>query len=573
VTVVEYHDRTKHHVHRFARSLGYLDWASQPDPFRRYAGAEVLPLPQVPVARDLPFSGLFGPPGLATSGDALPGPAPLPAPVTPDTIGEFLRCALGLSAWKQAGATQWALRVNPSSGNLHPTEGYVVAPPGALAPEAGVYHYAPREHALERRTSLPASVFPTTAGGPPDAFLVGLSSIHWREAWKYGERAWRYCQHDVGHAVGALRMAAALLGWRLVLLPRWSDADVSALLGLEQSRGEDAEAEAPDCVAVVGGGDLTAWWQLDPAALAGAARAATWHGQANRLSASHAPWPAVEEVAEAAAFPGVRPAGGLPEGVLPAGIVPAGVSGLPERAGHGATEQAPASGMPDPPARQILLQRRSAVAFDGAGRLSRASFDRMLGRLRPSAPPWDALWWGSQAHLILFLHRVDGVLPGVYAYVREPGAVDSLRVSLRPDFLWEAVPGTDGLYLLAPFDCRGIARRLSCDQAIASDGFLAAAMLVPLPAALQERGPWAYRHLFWECGLLGQVLYLEAEAAGGRATGIGCYFDDAVHDLLGITDGSWQSLYHFSMGVPVDDGRLLTLPGYDWEARAQPGGP
>ena len=65
--------------------------------------------------------------------------------------------------------------------------------------------------------------------------------------------------------------------------------------------------------------------------------------------------------------------------------------------------------------------------------------------------------------------------------------------------------------------------------------------------------------------MVGQVLYLEAEAAGARATGIGCYYDDAVHDVLGIQGHHWQSLYHFSMGRPVEDSRLTTEPGYAWE--------
>ena len=42
---LSYHERTKHHPGRYARSLGYLDWDTQPDPFRRYEGARVLPLP------------------------------------------------------------------------------------------------------------------------------------------------------------------------------------------------------------------------------------------------------------------------------------------------------------------------------------------------------------------------------------------------------------------------------------------------------------------------------------------------------------------------------------------------
>ena len=48
--------------------------------------------------------------------------------------------------------------------------------------------------------------------------IVALSSIYWREAWKYGGRAFRYCQHDVGHAIGTLRVAAATLGWSAALL-------------------------------------------------------------------------------------------------------------------------------------------------------------------------------------------------------------------------------------------------------------------------------------------------------------------------------------------------------------------
>ena len=77
-----------------------------------------------------------------------------------------------------------------------------------------------------------------------------------------------------------------------------------------------------------------------------------------------------------------------------------------------------------------------------------------------------------------------------------------------------------------------------------------------------EAAPWLYRRLFWECGLIGQTLYLEAEAAGIRGTGIGCYFDDSVHELLGIKDDKFQSLYHFTVGKPLEDKRLETLPAY-----------
>lgn len=64
------------------------------------------------------------------------------------------------------------------------------------------------------------------------------------------------------------------------------------------------------------------------------------------------------------------------------------------------------------------------------------------------------------------------------------------------------------------------AAAIACGQAIAADGCFALAMLADLrdlPGA-----PWLYRRLFWETGAIGQTLYLEAEALGIAATGIGC---------------------------------------------------
>ena len=120
-------------------------------------------------------------------------------------------------------------------------------------------------------------------------------------------------------------------------------------------------------------------------------------------------------------------------------------------------------------------------------------------------------------------------------------------------------------FLLVPGDCRSLARRLSCDQEIAADGFFSLGMLADFDASLQQFGPSFYRHLFWESGIVGQVLYLEAEAAGARGTGIGCFYDDPVHEVLGLTGHAFQSLYHFTIGIPVEDTRLTTEPGYAWE--------
>ena len=39
-------------------------------------------------------------------------------------------------------------------------------------------------------------------------------------------------------------------------------------------------------------------------------------------------------------------------------------------------------------------------------------------------------------------------------------------------------------------------------------------------------------------------------------------FDDPVHEVFGIVSRDWQSFYHFTVGGPVEDVRLTTLPAY-----------
>ena len=181
--------------------------------------------------------------------------------------------------------------------------------------------------------------------------------------------------------------------------------------------------------------------------------------------------------------------------------------------------------------------------------------------------PWMALWWSPRIHLALFVHRVDGVAPGLYLLPRDQDAVPALRASMTRDFLWESAAADLPLVCLARGDARRLAARLSCDQEIAADGFFSFGMIAAFDTSLHELGASFYRHLFWEAGFVGQILYLEAEAASVRATGIGCYFDDQVHDALGLQDHTVQSLYHFTVGMPVEDTRLTTSPGYTWELR------
>ena len=205
--VIAYHQASKHHLDRYAPGPGGLDWANQPDPFRRYAGAPRVELPLRADALTTPFESVRR------------GERPTAYPLERDALAILFELSLGLSAWKQHAGSRWALRCNPSSGNLHPTEGYLVcaALPGLAA---GVHHYLSHDHVLEQRAAPISATWGSELRG---GVVVALTGIHWREAWKYGLRAYRYCQHDCGHAIAAVAYAAAALGWRTRLLAGWGD--------------------------------------------------------------------------------------------------------------------------------------------------------------------------------------------------------------------------------------------------------------------------------------------------------------------------------------------------------------
>ncbi len=522
---LSYHRRSKHHLHRHAEGPADLDWANQPNPFRTFAGSPGIDLPLLADAVTCSYDDLHIPGAVAPRRPGL------------DTVAILFELALGLSAWKEYRGSRWALRCNPSSGNLHPTEGYAVVPalPGL---DAGTYHYVSRDHRLERRCTLGVRA----SWLPPNALLIGLSTIPWREAWKYGIRAFRYCQHDTGHALATVRYAAAALGWSAQLLDAPSDAEIAALLGLDRQAdfalAHRLEHELPEALLLVGPPPLPQLPRPLPAP------SGAWAGSANRLSGNPIDWEPIADVAAATVKPPTDPEASFQPQSLPL----------------------PSPGSPVPAA-ALIRQRRSAVALDGQTGIDAVTFYRMLDRLlpRPGVPPWDLLPWRPFVHAVLFVHRVAGLAPGLYLFERDQSVHEMLRAACRPEFLWQRPAGCPDylpLFLLAEGNRRGQAQTVSCHQEIAGDGAFSLGMVAEFGDVLRSRGAWWYRRLFWEAGVLGQVLYLEAEAVGVRGTGIGCYFDDAVHELLGLAGDRFQSLYHFTVGGPVEDIRLRTLAPY-----------
>ncbi|HEY6896471.1 MAG TPA: SagB/ThcOx family dehydrogenase, partial [Rhodocyclaceae bacterium] len=318
-----------------------------------------------------------------------------------------------------------------------------------------------------------------------------------------------------------------------------------------QVRRPWSEAEEPELLLALQPLDNAA--TPDTATLMARLATAAWHGSASEID-KHPfyRWTIIDEVAAASA-PTALP------------CVPPTLAPLPPLAAS-TTQDAAA----------LIVSRRSSQRYDSRAMMPRATFLHLLDATLPRPqPPWPALGDDGHLALALFVHRVEGLAPGLYLLLRQAEDAAELLPLLKPEYRFAARVDTAPhlqLYCLQtvePVQLQRIARSISCHQDIASSSCFSLGMLARFDAPLAV-DPSRYRALYQQAGLLGQALYLEAEAAGYRGTGIGCYFDDPLHELLGLTGTARQSLYHFAVGIPIEDTRLETVPPYPPEIVARP---
>lgn len=163
--------------------------------------------------------------------------------------------ALGLA---QAGQLLWAAqgvnrpggyRTAPSAGALYPLEVYFLAGQvEGLA--AGLYHYQPQNHALERiqagdkRAALSEAALNQDSITEAPAVII-ITAIYQRTMVKYGQRGEQYVHMEVGSAAQNIYLQAVSLELGTVFIGAFYDDLVQTTLGL-------AEDEIPLCLMPVG---------------------------------------------------------------------------------------------------------------------------------------------------------------------------------------------------------------------------------------------------------------------------------------------------------------------------------
>lgn len=489
----EYHESTKHSVESLSRAPHLLDWANMPDPFRHYEGVPVLDLPADPPSPETPALDVLQ--GVAGSSPACDGPM---------FLSQLLFYSAAISASKHVPSTgyRYALRVNPSSGNLHPTEFHFLTRGLEEWPD-GLYHYRPSAHMAEQRAI--GSVEMKLASGPAPIVFV-LTSIAWREAWKYRDRAYRYCLHDIGHAWQALALAARAIGCDSFAVGHFPDDEVARVCRLH-------EDEWPMLIIELRGSSI-------PVREPQTCETVWYGGHANQLSKETTAYTRIEEIQGTTK--------------LSEHLCRCIAAAEPAPTGSGETK------LPSPASStrafgEVARMRRSALDFQGGRQLM--SLTQLSAILAATTRPRFADF--ANAHFIqlyLYAHRVDGLPPGVYRFWSEPAELERIKSG----------------------DQRVAAAGLSLGQELAGNACVAFSMIGDIERAGRAHGDRGYRYVHFEAGAIGHRLYLAAETLGLGATGIGAFYDEEVHRYLKLAPEQGQVVYHFAIGYPVPDPRLET---------------
>jgi SagB-type dehydrogenase family enzyme len=466
-----YHEATKHTPESLRRSRHVLEWENMPDPFRHYEGVPVIDLPADP------------PPPAVRMLDVLHGAKGPCQNLEPwQLLSQILFYSASISATKRVPSMNYsyALRVNPSSGNLHPTEIH-------FGTREGLYHYRVSSHMAEQRAS---GDYAAAVGSAPLVFV--LTTIAWREAWKYRSRAYRYCLLDAGHASESLLLAIRSAGYEARATGHFADGALAELLGVRD--------EWPMI-------RIDAGLPEPPANLTERTRAA---GAPNRLSAEEVDYPLIDAIQHSSTLD--EPVGPFlrnePEPSGP-GEIPLGES-VESKADYGA----------------VVRRRRSALDFQGGPEF--ITFRQLSTLFNVSRPLLNVV------SLYAYVHRVAGLAPGAYRFH----------------------PASRTLETIKKGDQQVMAAALSLGQELAGNACVAFSMIADLERCARLWGNRGYRYAHFEAGTIGQRLYLASEAMGFRSTGIGAFYDDHVHRYLDIPPERGQVVYHFACGYPVPDQRI-----------------
>jgi SagB-type dehydrogenase family enzyme len=475
------------------------------------------------------------------------------------SVSSFLYYSLANSAIRRSRTASWFLRVNPSAGNLHPTESY-------LLKSTSIYHYSARDHALQLRADLTNSGsrrfwelaslkdIKDNSYKAPEICIV-LSSVVYREYRKYGIRGYRYSLLDIGHAMACVSISALLHGWTAQVLDIFSKSYLSHLLCLDEDFTA-VDYELPQTLI----GIFTTPFDFDSSTIdlinIETALNRVIESEINRNCYSADLFRIFKLINE-----DIHPSLEKTCRVKPE-----------SKTFYNAFEKSEIS------VAKVIHKRRSAGEFGSAQLLTKLEFIEIFSSISRSSMYMKCIsHWDLHVSMLLFVHSVEDIDSGVYFLTRDADLVNLKAEFPAKSWMWKrteiiGLPLDLNLFLLQRCDARYLSRFLSGDQELASDGCFSISMICKLNSILAQDGLRGYERVHWESGYLGQMIYLASEVVGVQGNGLGYFFDVDVHKFLGVQDdistehgmniSSYQALYHFAVGKAKADARTIDTNAY-----------
>ncbi|MGD1914167.1 MAG: SagB/ThcOx family dehydrogenase [Rivularia sp. (in: cyanobacteria)] len=499
-----YHERTKYSPESISAKNKALDWTKHPVPFKEYKIGSNFDLK--PYIKEKP-------PGSFANN---------PEAQWWQRLSRLIFCSYGLTARMPSMGNTVYLRAAPSAGGLYPAEMYLLSRGTPLLPP-GLYNYQCRTHSLMHYwesdvwQKLQEACFGNSSLQSAQLAIV-ITSVFYRSAWRYEDRAYRRICLDTGHLIGNIELAGALRNYRPHLIGGFVDESVNELLYID-SRQEGA-------IAVLSLEDLQGSEQ-------------NFHlGRTALPSTTETDYPRIPDGRLLGYFhlatqikPGTTGKLNLPLENLDKSIE--------DKYNFSFCDKISTATKPIDWGKKLedlegtILKRRSTRAFSGES----LSFDDLKA-------------------LLDFTYQ-----PQNYANQNLDNSPDYFDVNLIETFI--AVSGVEGLergcYYYAPKtqelrqirfkNFRRELHYLCLGQDLGRDAAAVMFHTANLKTAIAQYGDRVYRYLHMDAGHLGQRLNLGAIRLGLGVCGIGGFFDDKVNEVLGIPNDE-AVLYITTLGKP-----------------------
>lgn len=526
--LMNYHNNSPAPMHHLDSNGVDILHKNNPVGFQKYLGTESISLPLELPGRGHPYRSLYTGAWNAEK-------------MTLKSLSQFLRHGMGITGWKVDDHGETVKRTHYSIDSVYPIEAYIINYGFIEGLEPGLYHF----YAIDHQLSLRARFGPELCESlkqrfDEDAFLIGFSHQPWRHSVHSQQRGWRNTHLDCGHAIASMQLSAATQGWEMYWLKSLDDEELNTILGLDRDPLQ-AKNEFANSLWWIKDKDEVIFQNVEADQWKEGYKRLDFQGQIQNVDNQQSSAVVIENLESWCKWPGKDDSHFM-----------APMRGDDERWLH-----------PTYRSEKILRSIKPAEQFDATASLSREDFFAILDKtlVRSDRYPFDGFTVSPKVHLLLFVHRVRDLNPGLYLLSRDEKSNVVLRHQLAKDFDWKPEGGPVNFFQLQLGDFRQVTSTLWNQSELGESAIFHVMMLADFDKSVRLNLP-SYPHIFWESGMIAQVLSTEATALNHRTHHLAHFIDEQCHLMLGLRADQFRCTYLSSYGQPAESKTVYKPPYY-----------